>query len=1481
MIIFQPCVSQWLLVAEYYCQNQKFQNLVNVGGFNFPSQPKTAYFIDCIIPTIISLITLNSQNPILISENEIEFINQDQITLDLYFQDIWIDGNIKIKIGNEIFTVQYSSPQQYPIASGFCDNLKTEIKTVSFTLSSSQKSKMELQMTNTNNNGKVSIKNLQISRLQCYPLCISCTGAAHNQCTSCQSGSPENNRCPMCPANQVFMPNIGCTQYCHFDYRQTYEKICVYFKTSTIYVEQLYPNEKRFTTMIADIIAKPLFDQVQASQQHGIYIKNSGFIRFIYLSSFDQGILLLGIQLTFTLYDSIPVGGKIEFKINGTYFGSIYQTDQGTQFHRVSMYQQEQFNCIDYWTTCQTLGVFMFVDIPKYSFSLTVFGNYQNSNAAWSLRELKISSGQCQDNCKYCELPYICQICDEGLYVSSDGNCVKCEEYYQVINGNSCIDYDNETPYSQFLIKNEYFSKINDPSQSSQYVLVSQESINFLKGSNIFYSIWQGKQIFGGQYIWSQAKFQITHQIQKPHHSVTIVFYILYGPNFPLDSQFIYTLESNEPIIKSRASATLSFSDATVSEKVILTKKHSSDTLTLYWECKGSNNNPESAYCGIYGYNVVVHYCSPYCLECLNEITCTKWDNSVDVKFHQQEGCLTKSYYNKQEQQCLSCPETCRTCTSEFICQSCELTLTLIKKRCSCLMNQYFANNQCYECPIGCNQCVNDQVCVECLTADNRELINGKCECLAGYYSINSNPVCQKCHSQQTCNCQFGTSYDSTSNSCKACHSTCESCFRLSIDGCLTCNINNKRILKGLKCVCMPGYYELNGVCQSCPTIENTSLVQCYKICDAGMSIWHTQICTKCDLGFQLVYGQCMPKCGDFLVEGYEQCEDGNNDLNDLCFNCQYQCPSDCTTCTSTTTLPCQGYCGDGIVNGTEECDDGNQIQFDGCHNCKFQCSSNCINCVKGKCTHCVTKKYTTSFTMSSENCLLQCGFGDLIQSDSCINDTSNDIDQCQNCRFNCRSNCSNCDYKTGTCLQCDLPGFKPYSNSCKNICGNNIIDQDPTNFFTENCDDSNIINGDLCSSVCKIECQDPEICTDCRNTRCYACGIGYYLNDQYSCYSKCGDVIVAKDEICDIALPYRGCLNCKPKCQNSCLNCSTLGKGCLECQQGYQNIDNMCKTICGDGFVTADEQCDDGNLIFDDGCHQCLKTCTIGCSVCDFGVCLDCYEGFQFVKNQCIKINEKYHDPRCDSNCLNCSIEGHGCLQCKIGFDKIDNKCHSICGDQQVVEPEQCDDEDLDFNDGCHQCLYDCPISCEQNFCYLGLCYGCKKGFLYHKNNCYSNIENDYLAEPPKFYYSDLVINQSFSSQILLTKKIEVKCSEFPDKQVFYMKGQYAESAFINQTFFNLEVDLSCSQNQNLNIQLNNFDYEQGFDKQSVIFGYQCHNTFNHAIKLQFRINRIDEEIKRKDEILVIIITENQFKLSLIVRDFLQNLFSFKFLDS
>ncbi|CAD8200507.1 unnamed protein product [Paramecium octaurelia] len=1242
----------------------------------------------------------------------------------------------------------------------------------------------------------------------------------------------------LCPSNQSLMPDIGCTAICDFYYRQTYEKICVKFKSSTLYQETLYPNEMRYKVILPTITSQSDYILASTSQDHGIFTKNSGTIRFIDISSFTQGSFFLGLKLVLTLYEPIPIGARIEFHVNNTYYGSIYQTSEGMQLHRVQLYKIEDFACVNLWSICKTITVFLFLDIPNYSFSFKAMGYYLTSGSGWSIRELEVSSGKCQDNCKYCELAYVCKICNDGLYVSSDGNCVKCEESYQIINEDSCVDYEQETPYSQYLIQNEKFELANDPSQPTQYLLVSAEGLNFLKGSDICYSLWHDKFIFGGQYVWSQAKFQIIHQITNPHYGVTVAFYILYGPNFPEDGQFIYTQENDQPIIKSAQNANLSFADGTLSERVKFFHTHSSNTLTLYWECKGSNNNIYDAYCGLYGYNVVVHYCQPYCLECLNEKVCTKWDNSVDAKFHSEIGCQPKTYYNKQEQKCLPCPDGCETCTSEIHCQSCGLTFTLTKTGCNCLMNQYYANSQCYECPIECNQCINDQVCVECLTANNRVLKNNKCECLDGYYSISSNPVCKKCHSQSICQCPSGTSYDGSSNSCKACHSSCETCFRLTLSGCLTCDITKNKILKGLKCVCIPGYYEENNICQICPQVEDPSKVQCYKYCQEGFTMWHTQVCPKCFPGFQFIFGECMPICGDGIVVGYEQCEDGNNEIDDLCFNCQFQCPSNCSTCNQNTQLPCSGYCGDGIVNGTEECDDANQIQYDGCHNCKFQCSMKCTNCVKGKCTQCVTKTHKNSFAMSSENCLLQCGIGQVIESDNCIDLNSNIDDQCQICRYNCRSNCISCDYTTGRCLDCN-DGFRPYSHFCKNICGDKTLAKDQDNFYTETCDDGNIINNDLCSYLCKRECQEENICTDCRNTICYACGYGYYLNEHHYCYSICGDNKKAQNEQCDTEVPNRGCLNCQAKCQESCFQCSTEGKGCLKCKEGYLNIDNMCETICGDGYVTADEQCDDGNLIFEDGCHQCLKACTIGCSACNNGV--------------------------------QCSIERHGCLLCKPNYENIDNRCYSICGDQIQVEPEKCDDKNLNFEDGCHQCNYNCPISC--SICYQGICYWCEEEFFLYEHRCFLKIENDQLAFLTNFECSDLKILQFFSSTLVSANQIQAQTPDL-DQSEYNLIGYYAKGVLSSTNFVRFTVDLQCSQNQKLEIQFN--DFESGFDKESLIFLNECHNTFYHTIRVTFVLNKI----KLGDEILVIIIKQDEFKLTLIVDDFLQNLLSFKFIN-
>ena len=68
-------------------------------------------------------------------------------------------------------------------------------------------------------------------------------------------------------------------------------------------------------------------------------------------------------------------------------------------------------------------------------------------------------------------------------------------------------------------------------------------------------------------------------------------------------------------------------------------------------------------------------------------------------------------------------------------------------------------------------------------------------------------------------------------------------------------------------------------------------------------------------------------RCGDGVQrrasktpseEGFEACDDGNEDNGDTCLN----------TCAA-------ARCGDGMVRiGVEECDDGNQLQTDAFNNC-------------------------------------------------------------------------------------------------------------------------------------------------------------------------------------------------------------------------------------------------------------------------------------------------------------------------------------------------------------------------------------------------------------------------------------------------------------------------------------------------------------------------------------------------------------------
>ncbi len=121
-----------------------------------------------------------------------------------------------------------------------------------------------------------------------------------------------------------------------------------------------------------------------------------------------------------------------------------------------------------------------------------------------------------------------------------------------------------------------------------------------------------------------------------------------------------------------------------------------------------------------------------------------------------------------------------------------------------------------------------------------------------------------------------------------------------------------------------------------------------------------------------------------------------------------------------------------------------------------------------------------------------------------------------------------------------------------------------------EQCDDSNTVDGDGCSSTCKIE--------------------------------YCGDAVINNPaELCDDGNAIDGD-GCETTCQNSF---------------GFTCSNNICLPTCGDGNVVGTEICDDGGAV--GGCaDDCLSSAPLACSggspngtveageECDGTVCCD-----------------------------------------------------------------------------------------------------------------------------------------------------------------------------------------------------------------------------------------------------------------------------------
>lgn len=239
------------------------------------------------------------------------------------------------------------------------------------------------------------------------------------------------------------------------------------------------------------------------------------------------------------------------------------------------------------------------------------------------------------------------------------------------------------------------------------------------------------------------------------------------------------------------------------------------------------------------------------------------------------------------------------------------------------------------------------------------------------------------------------------------------------------------------------------------------------------------------------------------------------------------------------------------------------------------------------------------------------------------------------------------------------------------NVCGNGIVE------LTEQCDDSNTLDGDCCSSACQYDgagtacTSDGNVCTD---DECNGAGVCLNTNNTDPCSD--GDPCTF-DDTC-----AAGVCTSDPACGNGSVD-GACGEECdppdgLTCDATCQSL-----AVCGNGVIEPGEGCDDGNLVAGDCCDAICQAevgpcddgdnCTTG-DVCSAGSCegalldcshldSDCTDGqCDALNGECISVDVNEGGPCDDGNACSAAdvcVEGV-CSAC--GNGSVEGSCGETC---------------------------------------------------------------------------------------------------------------------------------------------------------------------------------------------------------------------------
>ena len=299
------------------------------------------------------------------------------------------------------------------------------------------------------------------------------------------------------------------------------------------------------------------------------------------------------------------------------------------------------------------------------------------------------------------------------------------------------------------------------------------------------------------------------------------------------------------------------------------------------------------------------------------------------------------------------------------------------------------------------------------------------------------------------------------------------------------------------------------------------------------------------------------PWCSNLIIEGAEQCDDGNRENGDGCSDhCKLEPPR----------------CGDGRISeeAGEECDDGNEESGDGC-------SSRCFLEIAGDGDGDGDSDDDDNDDDDNDDSWGDddSGGGDGDGDSDDDNDDDSDDDDAwgddddsddDDNDDNDDNNDSGDDDDNDDSDDDDAWGDDDSDDDSDGFCGDGMKNRG------EECDDGNVRDNDGCSSTCHLEVG---ICGD-------------------------GVVEVLLGEQCEPSLHDAGLLyGCSSDCRFVSASCgdSKVDPG-EECDEGRGNSDapdavcrrDCSKARCGDGVRDSGEECDDGNRLNGDRCDRFCK---------------------------------------------------------------------------------------------------------------------------------------------------------------------------------------------------------------------------------------------------------------------------------------------------